>query len=68
MLGIGGGASVAGNEKLVAGLHGLGGELGDGDDGVGDGFVGEDSLHGGNGLSELLLDYVFHGLSAGLGC
>ncbi len=68
VLGVGGGASVAGYEEFVAGLHGLSGEAGDGDDGVGDGFVGEDGLHGGDGLSELLLDYVLHGLSAGLGC
>ena len=68
VLGVGGGASVAGDEEFVAGIHGLGGELGDGDDGVGDGFLGEDGLHGGDGLSELLLDYVLHGFSGGLGC
>ena len=41
-------------------LHGVGGEFGDGDDGVGDGLVGEDGLHGGDGLGELLLDEVLH--------
>jgi hypothetical protein len=56
VLGVGGGASVAGDEELVAGLHGGGGELGDGDESVGDGFVGEDGLEGGDGLDELSLD------------
>ena len=65
VLGVGGRASVAGYEELVAGFQGLGGELGDGDDGVGDGFVREDGLHGGDGLSELLLDDVLHELSGG---
>src|SRR5277367_3279090 len=60
VLGVSGGAPVAGNEELVAGFERLGGELGNGDDGVGDGFVGEYGLHGGDGLSELLLDYVLH--------
>jgi hypothetical protein len=60
MLCVGGGASVAGYEKFVAGLHGFGGEFSDGDEGVGDGFVGEDGLHGGDGLSELLLDEMLH--------
>src|SRR6185312_9444460 len=39
MLGVGGGATVAGDEELVAGAHGVGGELTDGDDGVGDALV-----------------------------
>jgi hypothetical protein len=56
MLGVRGGASVAGDEELAAGLHGAGGEFGDGDEGVGDCFVGKNGLHGGDGLSELLLD------------
>jgi hypothetical protein len=60
MLGVGCGASIAGDEEFVAGLHGYGGELGDGDEGVGDEFVGEDGLHGGDGLSELLLDEMLH--------
>ena len=60
MLGVCGGASVAGDEELVAGTNGVGGKLGDGDEGVGDGFVGEDGLHGGDGLGELLLDDVLH--------
>ena len=47
----------------MAGFHGLGGELGDGGEGFGDGFVGEDGLHGGDGLSELLLYQVLHGFS-----
>ena len=47
-------------------MHGLGGELGDGDEGVGDGFVGEDGLKGGDGLSELFLDDVLHGSPCGL--
>jgi hypothetical protein len=65
MLGVCGGASVAGDEELVAGVHGAGGEFGDGDEGVGDSFVGEDGLHGGDGLSELSLDEVLHGFSGG---
>ena len=64
VLGVGGGASVAGDEELAAGLHGVGGELGDGDDGVGDVFVGEDGLHGVDGLRELLVDEVLHEFSA----
>jgi hypothetical protein len=56
VLGVGGGASVAGDEELVAGLHGVGGEFGDSDERVGDGFVGSDGLQGGDGLSELFLD------------
>ncbi len=63
VLGVGGGASVAGDEELVAGLHGAGGEIGDGDEGVGDFFVGENGLQGGDGLGELLLDQVLHGFS-----
>jgi hypothetical protein len=63
VLGVGGGASVTGYEELVAGLHGFGGEFGDVDEGVGDGFVGEDGLHGGDGLSELLLDEMLHRFS-----
>ena len=50
VLGVGGGASVAGDEELAAGLHGVGGELGNGDESVGDGFVGEDGLKSGDGL------------------
>ena len=50
VLGVGGGASVAGDEELAAGLHGVGGELGDGGDGVGDVEIGEGGLHGGDGL------------------
>ena len=60
MLGVGGGATVAGYEEFVAGAHGVGGELADGSHGVGDGIVGEDGLHGGDRLSELLLGQVFH--------
>jgi len=47
----------------VAGFHSLGGEFGDGDECVDDVFVGEDGLHGGDGLSELLFDQVLHELS-----
>jgi len=65
VLRVGGGATVAGDEELVAGFHGLGGELGDGDESFGDGFVGEDGLHGGDGLSELLLNQVLHEFSGG---
>ena len=61
VLGVGGGATVAGDEELATGLHGFGGEFGDGDEGVGDGFVGQDGLHGGDRLGELLLDQVLHG-------
>src|SRR5216683_1052874 len=60
VLGVGGGASVAGDEELVAGLHRAGGEFGYGDEGVGDFFVGEDGLQGGDGLGELLLYQVLH--------
>ena len=63
VLGVGGGATVAGDEELVAVAHSLGGEFGDGDEGVGDFFVGEDGLHGGDGLGELLLDELFHWFS-----
>ena len=63
MLCVGGGATVASDEELVAGLHCGGGDLCDGDDGVGDFFVREDGLHGGDGLSELLLYQVLHGFS-----
>jgi hypothetical protein len=65
MLGIGGGATVSGYEELVAGFHGLGSEFGDGDKSFGDGIVGEDGLHGGDGLSELLLYQVLHEFSGG---
>ena len=68
VLGVGGGASVSGNEEFVAGAHGRGREFGDGDKGFGDCFVGEDGLHGGDGLSELLLDDVLHGSPAWLSC
>ncbi len=60
VLGVGGGATVAGDEELMAGAHGVGGELADGYDSVGDGLVGEDGLHGGDGLSELSLDELLH--------
>jgi hypothetical protein len=60
---VGGGATVAGDEEFVAGLHGLCCEFGDGDESMDDGFVGEDGLHGGDGLSELLLYQLLHELS-----
>lgn len=63
MLGVGGGASVSGDEELVAGVHGCGGEFADGDDGVGDVLVGEDGLEGGDGLGELSLDELLHVIS-----
>jgi len=50
VLGVGGGATIAGDEEFAASLHGVGGELGYGDDGVGDVRVGEGGLHGGDGL------------------
>ena len=50
VLGVGGGASVAGDEELAPGLHGVGGELCDGGDGIGYVEVGEGGLHGGDGL------------------
>jgi len=59
MLRVGGGASVAADHQLAAGLHGLGGQLASLEDGFMDGFVVE---HGGesvDGLAELLLDKVF---------
>ncbi len=63
MLRVGCGATVACDEKFVAGLHGLRGEFGDGDEGMDDCFVGKDGLHSGDGLSELFLDQVLHELS-----
>jgi len=68
VLGVGCGASVSGDEEFVAGAHGVGGELGDGDKGFGDFFVGEDGLQGGDGLGELLLDDLLHGSPAWLSC
>jgi hypothetical protein len=56
VLGVGGRASIAGDEELAAVLHGGGGEAGDGDDSGGDVFIGEYGLHGVDGLSELLVD------------
>jgi hypothetical protein len=64
VLGVGSGATVTGDEELVAGVDSVGGELGDGDEGVGDFFVGEDGLQGRDGLLELLLNEMLHGLSA----
>ena len=63
VLRVGRGAAVTGDEELVAGLHGFGGEFGDGDKSVGDGFVGEDGLQSGDGKSELLLDQLLHEFS-----
>ena len=50
VLGVGGGASVTGDEELAAGLHGVGGEFCDSGDGVGYVEIGEGGLHGGDGL------------------
>ncbi len=61
VLGVGGGATVAADEEFVAGLHGVGGEAGGGDDGGMDAFVAEDAGHGGDGLGELAFDEVGHG-------
>jgi hypothetical protein len=44
VLGVRGGATVAGDEELVAFLHGFGGEFSDGDDGFYDVLIGEYSL------------------------
>jgi hypothetical protein len=60
VLGVGGGASVAGDEEFAASLHGVGGDLGDGDDGIGDVKVGEGGLHGGDGLGQMFLNDVLH--------
>ena len=60
VLGVGGGASVAADEQLVAGLHGVGGEVRGGDDGVVDGLIAEDAGHGGDGLGELAFDEIGH--------
>jgi hypothetical protein len=65
MLGIGGGASVAGDEQLVAGLHGLGRYIADADERVGDVRIVKDSLHGGDGLGQLLLNEFLHGSPRG---
>ena len=65
VLGVGGRATVAGDEELVAGLHSFGGEFADGNEGVGDMFVGEDGLHGGDGLCELSLNELLHGSPCG---
>src|SRR5277367_4877639 len=56
-------AMQSGDEELVAGLHGFGSEFGDGDERVGDGLFGEDSLQGCDGLSDLLLDQLLHEFS-----
>ncbi len=56
VLGIGRGASVAGDEELARALHGAGGELSGADEGGVDLLVGEDGLHGGDGLRELAAD------------
>ena len=58
VLGVGGGASVAADHELAAGLHGVGGDLAGLDDGGVDGVVVEDRGHGGDGLLELVLDEV----------
>jgi hypothetical protein len=69
VLRVGCGASVAGNDELVAGLQRFGGKLGGGDEGVGDGFIGQYGLHGGDRLCELLLNQLIHGLSGlAVGC
>ena len=64
VLGVGGGAAVAADQQLVAGLHGVGGKAGGGDDGVVDGLIAEDAGHGGDGLGELAFDDVDHGASS----
>lgn len=61
VLGVGGGASVAADEELVAGLHGVGGDAGGFDDGGVDGVVVKDFRHGVDGLGELAADDVDHG-------
>ena len=63
VLSVGSGASIAADEQLVAGLHGVGGEASGGDDGVVDGLIAEDAGHGGDGLGELAFDDVGHGAS-----
>ena len=47
----------------MAGTHGVGCEFADGDESVGELFVSEDSLKGGDGLLDLLLYEVLHELS-----
>ncbi len=61
VLGVGGGATVAADEELVAGLHGVGGDAGGFDDGGVEGVVVEDFGHGVDGLGELAADDVDHG-------
>jgi hypothetical protein len=61
VLSVGGGASIACNEQLLARLHGLCGKFADADEGIGDVLVGEDGLHGGDGLGQLLLNEFLHG-------
>ena len=67
VLGVCGGATVARDEELVAGCHGLGGEFADGDDGVSDVRIGEDSLQSGDGPGELSLDELLHDSPMGEG-
>jgi hypothetical protein len=65
MLGVGGGASVAADEELAAGLHGVGGDTAGFDDGGVGGLVAEDPGHGVYGLGELAFDEVDHGAGSG---
>jgi len=50
VLSVGSGTSIATDEQLVAGLHGVGGEASGCDDGVVDGLIAQDAGHGGDGL------------------
>ncbi len=56
VLGVGGGATVAADHELAAGLQGVGGDAAGFDDGGVDGLVVEDGGHGGDGLLELVVD------------
>jgi hypothetical protein len=61
VLGVGCGASVAADEELVAGLHGVGGDARGFDDSCVDGLVVADFRHGVDGQAELTADEVDHG-------
>jgi len=54
-------ASVSGDEQFIPRLHGLRRKFADADEGLGDVLVGEDSLHRGDGLCQLLFNEFLHG-------
>ncbi len=61
VLGVGGGAPVAGDEEEAAGFESGGGEFSGGEEGLVEGFVVVYGLKGGDGFGELAADQVFQG-------